>query len=134
MTEPDPRRSIGLLAVDIDGTLVADGDRVSDRTRDAMRRARAHLAVVLATGRRYRTTRKVMDTLGLALPAVCLGGALTKSANRETLHSAPFRPAQIDALVDFARQRELALVLQRDAHALGGYCSATRMRSAGFRG
>ena len=120
MTEPDPRRSIGLLAVDIDGTLVAAGDRVSDLTRDAMRRARAHLAVVLATGRRYRTTRKVMDTLGLALPAVCLGGALTKSANGETLHSAPFRPAQIDALVDFARQRELALVLQRDAHALGG--------------
>ena len=50
MAEADPHRSISLLAVDIDGTLVADGDRVSDRTRDAMRRAREHLAVVLATG------------------------------------------------------------------------------------
>lgn len=112
---------ISLLAIDIDGTLVASGDRVSPATRASLRRASRHgLRVVLATGRRYRTTRLVMDQLGLALPAVCLGGALTKAASGETLHSEPFAPGQIERLLGLARRRGLALILQRDAHARGG--------------
>ena len=111
---------IALLAVDIDGTLVTDGDRVSSATRDAMRRAHEKLTLVLATGRRYRTTRQVMDVLGLALPAVCLGGALTKAASGETAHSVPFADRQVETLLGLARRRALTLVLQRDAHALGG--------------
>ena len=111
---------IGLLAVDIDGTLVADQDRVSPATRAALHRAAARMAVVLATGRRYRTTRRVIDALGLALPAVCLGGALIKDAAGATLDARAFAPAQLAALVALARRRRLSVVLQRDAHARGG--------------
>ena len=110
-----------LLAVDVDGTLVTDGDHVSSATREALHLARGHgVTVVLATGRRYRTTQRVIDSLGLPLPAICLGGALTKSATGDTLYSEPFATAQIDRLLNLARSLDLALVLQRDAHANGG--------------
>ena len=112
---------ISLLAIDIDGTLVAHGDSVSRTARQAVRRASEQgLKLVLATGRRYRTTRWVIDQLGLPLAAVCLGGALTKGADGATLHSESFAPAQIAALVALARRHRQALVLQRDSHADGG--------------
>jgi hypothetical protein len=116
----DHGKSIRLLAVDIDGTLVTEGDVVSPATRAALHLAAERFALVLATGRRYRTTRQVLATLDLALPAVCLGGALTKSAAGQTLHAAPFAAEDVSRLLGLAHRRRLALVLQRDAHALGG--------------
>lgn len=112
---------ISLLAIDIDGTLVAAADRVPSSAVLAVRRAVEHpLTVVLATGRRYRTTRLVIDQLELPLAAVCLGGALSKGTAGETLHCESFAAAQIATLLTLARQHDLALVLQRDSHANGG--------------
>ena len=107
--------------MDVDGTLVTDADQVSPETRAAVHRAgREGLAVVLATGRRYRTTRRVMDQLRLKLPAVCLGGALVKSDLGETLHSEPFSSSQVARLLALARRRDQALILQRDSEGRGG--------------
>ena len=115
------RLKISLLAIDIDGTLVAQGDRVPVAARQAVRRAVEHgLAVVLATGRRYRTTRLAIDQLQLPLAAVCLGGALTKGAHGETLHCEAFTTQQIATLLTLSREQDLALVLHRDSHARGG--------------
>ncbi len=87
----------------------------------SVRRAiREGLAVVLATGRRYRTTRRVMDQLGLKLPAVCLRGTLVKSDLGETLHGEPFSSSQIAGLLAFARRRGQALILQRDSEGRVG--------------
>lgn len=112
---------IALLAIDVDGTLVTEANQVLPGTREAVRRAQGGgLEVVLATGRRYRTTQRVMEQLGLSLPAVCLGGALTKSAAGETLHSEPFAAKEVDALLRHARGRGLPLILQRDSDGRGG--------------
>lgn len=112
---------MSLLALDVDGTLVTDSNEVLPETRTAVHRAyREGLAIVLATGRRYRTTRRAMDQLGLELPAVCLGGALVKSERGETLHSEPFRPSQVARLLELARRRGQALILQRDSAGPGG--------------
>lgn len=116
-----PPNRISLLALDVDGTLVTDANEVLPKTRAAVHRAdREGLAVVLATGRRYRTTCRVMEQLGLELPAVCLGGALVKSALGETLHSEPFSSSQIERLLVLARRRGQALILQRDSAGRGG--------------
>ena len=118
---PARARSIALLAIDIDGTVVTDDDAVTPATKAALHEAAAAgLRLVLATGRRYRTTRRVMDALGLALPAICLGGALTKDAAGETIRRTAFAPAHVRTLLTVARRRGIALALQRDAHALGG--------------
>ena len=120
MGATDPGKAIRLLAVDIDGTLVSEGDLVTPPTRAAMQVAHGRMALVLATGRRYRTARAVLSSLGLALPVVCLGGSLTKGADGRTLDAVAFDPAHIDDLLVLAREHGLALILQRDAHALGG--------------
>ena len=112
---------IALLAIDIDGTLVAHGDSVTPETCAAVRRANAAgLHIVLATGRRYRTTQVAIEALELPLPAVCLGGALTKDGNGETLYDERFQPEQLAVLLRLARSHRLPLLLQRDAYANGG--------------
>lgn len=111
---------ISLLAIDIDGTLVVQGDVVPPASGIAVRRAIDHgLRVMLATGRRYRTTRLVIEQIGVPLPAVCLGGALTKDENGDTLASEAFAAAQIAKLLELARRRRLNLLLQRDSFERG---------------
>lgn len=107
---------VSLLAIDIDGTLVVKGDHVPPASRVAVRRAVDHgLRVMLATGRRYRTTRLVVEQIGVPLAAVCLGGALTKDENGATLASEAFAAPQIARLLELARRHRLNLLLQRDS-------------------
>ena len=112
---------ISLLAIDIDGTLVVKGDLVPPASRNAVQRAISHgLRVMLATGRRYRTTRLVVEQIGVPLAAVCLGGALTKDENGATLASEAFAAAQIAQLLELARRHRLTLLLQRDSYERRG--------------
>ena len=107
--------------MDIDGTLVDDDNQVSSANRAAMHRAVAEgLHVVLATGRRYRTTRTAMEHMALPLPAVCLGGALVKDAAGDVLHCERFAPPQVAELLALAHDQRLALLLHRDSHQHGG--------------
>lgn len=105
-----------LLALDLDGTLAWRGDEVLPDTRAALHRAAdAGVHVVVATGRRYRTTRRVIDALGLRVPAVSLGGALVKDAEARTLHRVPFASPELRAVVGLLREEGLAPVGQRDS-------------------
>ena len=112
--------SIRLLALDIDGTLAARGDHVTARTREALgRAASAGISVVVATGRRHRTAQPVVASLGLPVPTICLGGALTKCERGTTLAARSFRPEILACVAERIRARGLALVAQRDSQAPG---------------
>jgi Cof subfamily protein (haloacid dehalogenase superfamily) len=66
-----------LLALDIDGTLLRSDKVLSPRTRRALDEARAAgIRLVLVTGRRYPSARKVADDLGGDVPLVLHNGAL----------------------------------------------------------
>lgn len=66
-----------LIACDVDGTLFADDETVTPRTRNAVRAAvDAGVQFVLATGRPPRWVRPVVDELGFAPMAVCANGAV----------------------------------------------------------
>ena len=107
---------IALLAIDVDGTLVAGGDVVTAGTRRALRRAVDEgLALVLVTGRRYRTTRRVLAALGMRLPAICLGGALAKGAAGDSVRAWPLADRALPEILARARRHGVALVFQRDA-------------------
>jgi Cof subfamily protein (haloacid dehalogenase superfamily) len=68
---------IRLLALDIDGTLLRSDKTLSPRTFEAITRARARgVRLVLVTGRRYPSARKVAEELGGAIPLVLHNGAL----------------------------------------------------------
>ena len=79
----------GLIASDVDGTLLDGEERVSARTRAAV--AAVHAAgvpFVLVTGRPPRWVPPVVEQLGLAPLAVCANGAvLYDSATDEVRHA-----------------------------------------------
>jgi len=77
------RPRVCLVALDIDGTLLRSDKTLSPRTREAVARARGGgVRVVLVTGRRHPSARKVADELGAALPLVVHNGALVIDEGR----------------------------------------------------
>lgn len=78
-----PPRAVRLLALDIDGTLLRSDKTLAPRTRQALDRARAcGVRLVLVTGRRYPSARRVADELGGEVPLVLHNGALVVEAGR----------------------------------------------------
>ncbi len=66
-----------LIACDVDGTLIGDDEKITPRTRNAVRAAvEAGAQFVLATGRPPRWVQPVVDELGFAPMAVCANGAV----------------------------------------------------------
>jgi Cof subfamily protein (haloacid dehalogenase superfamily) len=77
-----PQR-IRLLALDIDGTLLRSDKTIAPRTRAAIDGARARgVRLVLVTGRRYPSARRVALELGGDVPLVLHNGALVIEGGR----------------------------------------------------
>ena len=108
--------TIRLLALDIDGTLAVRGDEVSERTRAALQRAaEAGIEVVIATGRRYRTTQRVIGALGFDVRAVCLGGSLVKERDGRTLRTSTLSAKQFRGVTEALRSAGQSAIVQRDS-------------------
>lgn len=70
-------RGVRLVALDIDGTLLRSDRTISPRTRAAVEQARGlGVRVVLVTGRRHPSARRVAEDLGGGIPLVLHNGAL----------------------------------------------------------
>ena len=109
---------IRMIALDLDGTLAIENHQILPATRDALEDLHANgVEVVIATGRRYRTTRLVIENLGFDVYAVCNGGALVKEPGQATLHAENY---DVTPVTELARELVLTLFAQRDAHELGG--------------
>ena len=91
---------IRLVALDIDGTLLRGDKTLSPRTRLAVDRARANgVRLVLVTGRRHPSARRVADDLGGEVPLVLHNGALVVEDGR-VLRCCPLpRGAALRAIV-----------------------------------
>ncbi|CAL9494763.1 HAD family hydrolase [Streptomyces pilosus] len=76
----------GLVATDLDGTLLRDDHSVSRRTRDALAAATAAGAAhIVVTGRAVPWTRPILDDLGYTGLAVCGQGAQVYDAGAHRL-------------------------------------------------
>lgn len=75
-------RPVGLLAIDVDGTLVGLDLAIRPGARAAVARARqAGWLVTLATGRMYASARPYAAELSLCdVPLICYNGALVRTA------------------------------------------------------
>jgi len=115
-----------LLALDIDGTLLASDKRISGRTLAAIARARAAgVRVVLVTGRRYPAARRVAVELGAGVPLVLHHGALVVEPEPERDHEAP---PQILRCLPLAREATVAAI------RLGRSRGADPVVHCGFQG
>ncbi len=120
---PLPEQPRGLLALDIDGTLLGPGGVLSDRTRDAVRAAgEAGWLVTLATGRRWGATKPVADALGLQGPLITFNGALIRHARTgEISRYTPLHPEAIGPFVATLVRRGLQPVLYEDIRTGDGF-------------
>jgi Cof subfamily protein (haloacid dehalogenase superfamily) len=105
--------SIKLLALDLDGTLVADLHTIPVRTQAAIRAATDQgVRVTIATGREYEITRKFVQMLGLTTPLICYQGALIYDSQTDGIIASQGLPLPLaHELIDLARSRNLALNL-----------------------
>lgn len=83
-----PSTRYKLIAIDLDGTLLAPDSRVTDRTRRAVHAALdAGLLVCFATGRNWTESQFALEAIGHYATAVFVGGAVVMDTHkRVTLH------------------------------------------------
>ena len=90
-----------LIASDVDGTLLDADEKISSRTRNAVRAAvDAGTRFVLATGRPPRWVQPVVDALGFEPMAVCANGAVIYDPSTDRIVSA--RTLSADELGELA--------------------------------
>ena len=78
---------IGLIAVDIDGTLLNSQFRISEKDLQALQQAnRDGIEVILVTGRRHTFALPIAEQLGFDLWLISSNGAVTRSMAGETFH------------------------------------------------
>lgn len=100
-----------MIASDVDGTLLDDNERLTDRTRNALERARgAGVELVLATGRPPRWIPQVADQLADSSAAVryavCANGAIVYDvAADEILHVNALVPDVLRTLSEVIAER-----------------------------
>jgi Cof subfamily protein (haloacid dehalogenase superfamily) len=82
----DAFKTIKLIAIDIDGTLLTPEGQITPRTRAAIRAAQqAGVIVTLATARRYGGAQAVAEALGIELPLIVYDGTLIVSHPTRTI-------------------------------------------------
>lgn len=90
-----------LIATDVDGTLLDDDERVTERTRRAVQAAvAAGVEFVLASGRPPRWIPPIVDALGFAPMSVCANGAVIYDAANDRILAA--RTLSVDVLIELA--------------------------------
>jgi Cof subfamily protein (haloacid dehalogenase superfamily) len=107
---------IDLIALDLDGTLLAPDETISPRNRAAIAEAlAAGIRVVLVTGRGVDMPIRVSRELRLNLPVICCHGALTKDfgANK-TLEHVPVPLVYAKPMVEFAECEGLSIAIYVD--------------------
>ena len=78
-----PGPPVRLLALDIDGTLLRSDKTLSERTRTAVEQARERgVQLVLVTGRRYPSARRIARQLAGEVPLIVHNGALVVEEGR----------------------------------------------------
>jgi Cof subfamily protein (haloacid dehalogenase superfamily) len=104
---------IKLLAVDLDGTLVADLHTIPSRTQAAIKATVAQgVIVTIATGREYEITHQFANLLGLTGPIICFQGAVIQDAHTgASIASETLSLAATHRLIDVSRSLNVTLTL-----------------------
>ena len=106
----------GLIAVDLDGTLLDAGGKVSPRNFKAVTDLRAAgFKVVPATGRSWRESRRILEVIQAKGMAVTAGGSvMSDAATGKTVERLTIHPELARSLIQAVIERGLLAHLLRD--------------------
>lgn len=94
--------AVKLFVSDIDGTLLASGKNISAKNIEAVKKmVDAGIIVTLGTGRMYRATLPIAQSLGVNVPLITYNGALIKSVDGEVFYENPLPPEIVPEITDF---------------------------------
>jgi hypothetical protein len=125
-----------MIATDVDGTLLDADERVTPRTRAAVRAAvDAGTQFVLATGRPPRWIAPVVDALGFAPMAVCANGAVVYDPSTDRILSARTLSAEVLAQLAVVAMRVIpgaGLAVERVGHSAHDAATPQFVSSPGY--
>jgi Cof subfamily protein (haloacid dehalogenase superfamily) len=105
-----------LLVVDIDGTIIGKGGRVSAEDREALAKVRQNgIGVSLSTGRAAPSCRPIIKQLGLDGYHIFCDGALVSSFDKE-VYARPIDNGVLREGIEFAHQHDVYLELYSASH------------------
>ncbi|WP_407270817.1 Cof-type HAD-IIB family hydrolase [Radiobacillus sp. PE A8.2] len=105
MTTMSDKKDIRLIALDMDGTLLNEGNQISQANYNAIQKAREQgVEVILCTGRHYITTHEFAKELGLTSYFVTANGSEIWTAAGELVDRQVIDVAIIEALVELHKK------------------------------
>ncbi|MCB9461840.1 MAG: HAD family hydrolase [Anaerolineaceae bacterium] len=97
---------IKLIVTDIDGTLLNDDHSMSDRNREALRKAiDSGIPVVLATGKTRASNESVIAALNLNTPGIYVQGLIIFNPDGTVRHQQTLAPEMARRVITFSEQR-----------------------------
>lgn len=101
-----------LLVTDMDYTLLNKEKKVSDRNREAVRKAiEKGIHIVLATGRIYTSARVYARLLGVSTPIIASNGAIIREAaynnpedTEKTIYKNTLKPETVNEMIRLSRK------------------------------
>lgn len=106
--------SFGLVAIDVDGTLINTENRLTAATKAAIGAVQAQgTGVTLVSGRPRLTVRPLLAELDIRLPYISSGGAhIVDPVNNATLYYRSLEREHLITIIDLARAAKVSLITQ----------------------
>jgi hypothetical protein len=106
MTQPTDKRTIKLIVVDLDGTLLNSAHQVSDRNEKAIKAALAQgVQVAFATGKTYLSAARLFEQLDFKAPGIFVQGLTLYDADGKITHQSTLNATAARQIITFAEDR-----------------------------
>lgn len=104
-----------LFVTDMDGTLLNRHNQITDRVKNAVRKAvEAGVIFTIATGRMHVSAQPYVKELGIDVPVITYNGALIKYVSGDEVFASYLDKKLVKSLVDYAQGQNIHIQLYSD--------------------
>lgn len=97
-----------LIAIDMDGTLLSNRDKISERNRKALLDAMDNgIHIVLTTGRIYKSALYYYKQIGLKSPIIACNGAVIASSEGDIILEKFIEDKVLEKIIDLAEENDM---------------------------
>ncbi len=105
-----------LIAIDVDGTLVTDEKKLTQKTIEVIKEAlKKDIKIVISTGRSFYRLEKFIDALDLRSEnqcTICLnGGIIIENLTKEVLYSKNLEAEEVEELIQLGKALRLPIMI-----------------------